>query len=142
MIEIKPEAVCHIVFRARQMQAADDPLEVADEKEEQPLDLDDLDEEALERGIHDEHEHDPTYNELKEFIDGLSFDDQYELIALAWLGRDSAEDEWAELLRLARERRTQHTAEYLLSMPLLADYLQDALQVFDISCEDFEEERR
>ncbi len=142
MIEIKPEAVCHIVFRARQMQAADDLLEVANENEEQPLDLDDLDEEALERGVHDEHEHDPTYTELKEFIDGLSFDVQYELIALAWLGRDSAEDEWAELLRLARERRTEHTADYLLAMPLLADYLQDALQVFDISCEDFEEERR
>jgi hypothetical protein len=49
--------------------------------------------------------------------------------------------EWAEARELARDRHNEHTAEYLLGMPLLADYLQAGLDVFGISCEEIEEER-
>jgi len=66
------------------------------------------------------------------------------LVALAWLGRgeDSNKDDWEDLVRLAYERHNDRTANYLLGMPMLADYLQEALQIFDVSCEDFENEHR
>ena len=138
-MEIKPENVCHIIFRARQFNAIQAMYETGEEAEK---DADELLEDAEPgRVVHEEREHDPTYYEIKGFIDELSNDDQCELIALAWLGRgDSNANDWDELVALAKERRSDHTAEYLLAMPLLGEYLQDALDQFDISCEDFEDE--
>ena len=138
-MEIKPENVCHIIFRARQFNAIQAMYETGEEAEK---DVDELLEDAeTGRVVHEEREHDPTYYEIKGFIDELSNDDQCELIALAWLGRgDSNANDWDELVALAKERRSDHTAEYLLAMPLLGEYLQDALDQFDISCEDFEDE--
>jgi hypothetical protein len=140
MQEIKPETVCHIIFRARQMNAGEDLVEPGDEPE---ADLERLMEEAeQESSVHDEHEHDPIYLELKSYINELTADEQCELIALAWLGRGDSDSGWDELMELAQERRSTHTAEYLLDMPLLGDFLEEALSQFDISVEDFENESR
>ena len=94
----------------------------------------------LEAEVHEENEHDPVYQEISGVIDDLSVEEQCELIALVWLGRgDATADEFQELIRLARERRSDHTAAYLLAIPLLAEYLGDALEQFGISVEDFED---
>ena len=48
------------------------------------------------------------------------------------LGRgDYAVGEWASALALARERWTEHAAEYLIGTPLLADYLTEGLDQLD-----------
>jgi hypothetical protein len=142
MIELKPETVAHIVFGARQLFADDELREVLRDMEDsepgsgEQIDLDD---EALERAKHTEHEMDPVYNDLASIINNLPGDFQAELIALTWLGRgDSTKDEWDDLMNLARERRSDHTADYLLNMPLLAEYLQEGLDAFGHSVEDFE----
>jgi len=142
MIEIRPETVAHIVFGARQLFADEELREsLRDMEDSEPGAGDhiELDEEELARGRHSEHEMDPVFNDLKNIIDNLPGDYQVELIAIAWLGRgDSSKDDWQELLELARERLSDHTAEYLLDMPLLAEYLQEGLQELGHSVEDFE----
>ncbi len=142
MIEIRPETVVHIVFGARQL-FADDELRgtLRDMEDGEPGSAEqiDLDEELLARGRHSEHELDPVFNDLKNIIDGLPNDYQAELIAIAWLGRgDSSKDDWDELIELARERISDHTADYLLNMPMLAEYLQEGLEEFGHTVEDFE----
>ncbi|MDP6708288.1 MAG: DUF3775 domain-containing protein [Alphaproteobacteria bacterium] len=138
-MDLKPEIPCYIIFKARQLFMAEDVLEAAEDDEGSGVESSNIDEEGLDYEVHEEHERDPIFTDLKNFIDELPADDQCQLIALAWLGRgDGGSDEWQELVNLAQERRSDHTAAYLLNMPLLADHLENALDAFDISCEDFE----
>ena len=82
----------------------------------------------------------PARLELVEFIEGLDADELDALVALVWIGRgDFERAEWRAALTLARERREGDTAKYLLGIPLLPNYLEDALSAFDQSCSDFEQ---
>ncbi len=138
-MDLKPEIPCFVIFKVRQLFMAEEVLEAADDDDGGRGDSAEFDEDSLDDEGHEEHERDPVFTDLKAFIGELPADDQCQLIALAWLGRgDATSDEWAELVNLASERRSDHTAEYLLNMPLLADHLENALDAFDISCEDFE----
>ena len=84
---------------------------------------------------------DSTVAELKEFIHDLNEDEQVSLVALAWIGRGSfGPDELEEALDTARAERTNRTEEYLLGMPLLSDYLEDALDKLGYSVEDAEDD--
>jgi hypothetical protein len=58
---------------------------------------------------------------------------------LAWLGRDdySASD-WPAVRAEAARARNQRTAEYLLGMPLVGDYLEEGLSMLGYSCAEFE----
>jgi hypothetical protein len=80
--------------------------------------------------------------ELTAFISSLTEDEQVDLVALAWLGRDDNTIEDWETLREEAQRahrsRTTHTADYLLGMPLLSDYLEEGLAQFGQSCVDVE----
>jgi hypothetical protein len=87
----------------------------------------------------EDHADDPTFQELHDFIADLNEDEQIALVALSWLGRgDAALSEWDRLLRDARDAHNERTAEYLLGLPLLGDYLEEGLSQFGYSCEDFE----
>jgi len=82
---------------------------------------------------------DATQAELKEFIHDLNDDEKVNLVALAWIGRGSfGPEELDEALATARAERNQRTAEYLLGIPLLPDYLEDALDRLGYSVEDAE----
>jgi hypothetical protein len=60
-------------------------------------------------------------------------------LALAWLGRgDFTIEEWRDGLAQVRDVRQHHTADYLLGTPLLADFLEEGLAQFELSCEEFE----
>lgn len=76
----------------------------------------------------EDYEGDPTFDELKTAINDLEPDQQVTLVALMWLGRgDFEESEWDLAQRQARGERTAYTAEYLITTPLLADFLQEGL---------------
>ena len=75
---------------------------------------------------------DPVREELMGAIRGLNDEERIRLVALAWLGRGTfALDEWKEALATARSEHSRRAAEYLLGLPLLGDYLEDGLAMFD-----------
>ena len=83
---------------------------------------------------------DATEDELLSFIRDLNEDEQASLVALAWIGRGSfGPEELDEALATARAERTNRTDEYLLGMPLLPDYLEEALDRLGYSVEDAED---
>ncbi len=74
---------------------------------------------------------DYTRRELMDAIRGLNEDEQIELVALAWLGRGTFSlDEWDEAVDTARTEHNKRTAQYLLGLPLLGDYLEEGLAQF------------
>ena len=82
---------------------------------------------------------DPVFEELTSFLNDLNVDEMEELLALTWLGRgDYTVDDWQDALKQAREVRDEKAPQYLLGIPLLADYLEDGLSSFGLSCQDFE----
>jgi hypothetical protein len=75
---------------------------------------------------------DPVREELLGAIRGLNDDERMRLVALAWLGRGTYDlSEWKEAVATARSEHSRRTAEYLLTLPLLGDYLEDGLAMFD-----------
>jgi hypothetical protein len=84
---------------------------------------------------------DATQDELMGFIRNLNEDEQASLVALAWIGRGSfGPEELEEALTTARAERNHRTEEYLLGMPLLPDYLEEALDRLGFSVEDAEDD--
>jgi hypothetical protein len=75
---------------------------------------------------------DATREELVGAIRELNEDERAELIALAWLGRGTYElEEWDEAISTARSEHGKRAAEYLIGLPLLGDYLEDGMALFD-----------
>ena len=84
---------------------------------------------------------DATRSELKNFIQDMNEDEQASLVALAWIGRGSfGPEELDEALETARAEHVNRTEEYLLGMPLLADYLEEGLDRLGYSVEDIEDD--
>lgn len=133
MFTIDPDKVCAIIVKARVFDA---DLATAGDDPGSDLSHDEIDAvEAHEEQL-DEAEADNTEDELVEMIQALNEDEQSELVALAWLGRGSySVSEWAEALAEAQRAHNERTAEYLLGMPLLADYLEEGLSAFGHSCD-------
>jgi len=91
----------------------------------------------------EDHADDPVFDELTGFINALDEDEQIDLVALAWFGReDHAVEDWSELRTEASRAHNKRTAAYLLGMPLLGDHLEEALSQFGYSHEDYEMGRR
>jgi hypothetical protein len=85
---------------------------------------------------------DPVREELLGAIRGLNDEERIRLVALAWLGRGTfALDEWKEAVATAKSEHSRRAAEYLLGLPLLGDYLEDGLAMFDEGIVDDADER-
>jgi hypothetical protein len=81
---------------------------------------------------------DATLEELRSAIDDLNEDEVVDLIALAWLGRgDFQKDEWPQARALAGERHRAHSAEYLIGIPMLGDYIEEGYAKLGYSTTDF-----
>jgi hypothetical protein len=75
---------------------------------------------------------DPVREELLGAIRSFNEEERMRLVALAWLGRGTyTKEEWRDAVATARSEHSRRTAEYLLSLPLLGDYLEDGLALFD-----------
>lgn len=129
-LSITTDKVCGIVVMARERDAKDErtiPDPGSDPADDRMI------------GVLEDGGDDPISFELGQFIDGLNFDEQIDLVALTWLGRDGGTlDEWASLRSQAEDAHNARTASYLLGIPLLADYLEEALSLFGRSCLDLE----
>lgn len=121
MFDLNTETVEQIIERAHEYQTRD-AAQLPEDDEEASLD------ELAEEAYHDVA--DPVYLELKSAIDDLEPDQQVSLVALMWVGRgDYTPDEWEGALERAGESWNERTAEYLIRTPLLADYLNEGLQL-------------
>ena len=84
----------------------------------------------------------PTQQELIAALESLDDDQRIELLALMWLGRgDFDRSEWRDALIQAREVHNEKETDYLIGTPLLADYLESALDTLGYSLEDYEKDR-
>ncbi|MHB1207327.1 MAG: DUF3775 domain-containing protein [Rhodospirillaceae bacterium] len=132
-MDIALETVCYVIHQARELVADLAPL--SDEPGRHAPDDTVREDVAEEDGP--EAREGGEYNELKEFIDSLSEDEQAELVALTWIGRGTyTVEDWDEAVEIAREEHPRRVAAYLLGQPLLADELEEGLAEFDLSCED------
>ncbi len=82
---------------------------------------------------------DPAEEELRAMIDGMNEDQQIDLVAMAWLGRGDYDlSEWDDARKAASDARSARegsAANYLLGLPLLADYIEEAMSQLGLSCE-------
>ncbi len=129
-LSISPEKVCFIIIKAREFDVKDSVSE--------PDPASNAADDGM-RAVLEDHEDDPTGEELRTLIDAMSEDEQVDLVAMAWIGRgDSTLEEWTEVRGEAARVHNRRSADYLLGMPLLADHLEEALSQFGHSCEDYE----
>ena len=129
-LSISPEKVCFIIVKAREFDVKDDVTEP--DPGSNPSDDNDV-------SVLEDHDDDPVVEELTSFIDSLSEDEQIDLVALAWLGRDdyTAKD-WQSVREDAARAHNDRTAAYLLGIPLLGDFLEEGLSMLGRSCAEFE----
>ena len=128
-LNIAVEKVRFLIVKARQFDAKEgdsDPNEGSNASDDGMADV-----------LEDKPEEDSVRTELMHFINGLDEEERANLVALAWVGRETyGLDEWAEALDTARNEHGKRTAQYLLDLPLLGDYLANGLEAFDESFDD------
>ena len=130
MLEIDPQKACYIMLKARQFDAkvpVQDPDQGSNPSDEDM------------REVLEDYDDDPVYQELVEAIDVLNEDEQINLVALVWIGRgDFGKEDWQDAVVEARNAHNDHTASYLLGIPMLGDYLEEGLDTLGYSCADYE----
>ena len=127
-LSISPEKVCYIIAKAREFDAKDvvtDPDDASNPTDDAMV------------SVLEDHRDDPVVQEIAAAIFAMSEDEQIDLVTLAWLGRgDGSLGDWPELRAEAARAHNKRTASYLLGMPLLADFLDEALAQFGHSCDE------
>ncbi|MBV6486629.1 MAG: DUF3775 domain-containing protein [Pseudorhodoplanes sp.] len=129
-LAISPEKVCFLLVKAREFDVKDAAAD--------PGDSSNASDDAMMSVLEDRAD-DPVVEEIGRFIGALNEDEQIDLVALTWLGRgDGTLDDWSTIRAEAARAHNRRTAQYLLGIPLLADYLEEGLSQFGRSCEEFE----
>jgi Protein of unknown function (DUF3775) len=125
-LSISADKLCFIIAKAREFDVKDvvtDPDDASNPTDDANL------------AVLEDHKDDPVVQELVALINAMSVDEQVDLVALTWLGRgDGTIEDWEELRAEAARAHNRRTAAYLLGIPLLPDYLDEAIALFDISC--------
>lgn len=125
-MDISPNKAAYIIVRARE-------LGVKVGRWDTPSD--DADAET----ILESRSSDATERELKSFIRNLNDDEKAAVVAIMWLGRETFDD-YAEALSTAKQEAVGPTEDYLLGVPLLADYLEDGLERLGVDTSEIEDE--
>ncbi len=128
MLDISTEKVAYVIVRAREIDAKvgrwDSPGDAADAET-----------------ILETRRGDATEQELRSFISDLNDDEKAELVAVMWIGRETyGPEELAEAIAMAKEEATTPTEDYLLGIPLLADYLEEGLSKLGVDPVDEEDD--
>jgi hypothetical protein len=130
-LAISPANVAFLIVKAREFDAKEansDPDSGSNPTDDNMID------------VLEDNGSDPVASEIAGFFNGLSEDEQTDLVALMRLGRgDSTIEEWDDLRREVADERDQRTVRYLLGEPLLGDYLAEGLAAFGLSWADDDE---
>jgi uncharacterized protein DUF3775 len=125
-LAVSSEKLCFIIEKAREFDVKDvvtDPDDASNPTDDANL------------AVLEDHKDDPVVKELSAVINPVSVDEQIDLVTLTWIGRgDGGIEDWGDLRAEATRADNRRTAAYLLSIPLLADYLDEAISLFGISC--------
>ena len=133
VLTISPEKVFFVIVKAREFDAKDPVTDPNDGSN--PTD-------DGEAAVLEDHRDDPTVQEIISFINAMSVDEQVDLVALAWLGRDDyTAADWTSVREEAAAAHNKRTATYLLGMPQLGDFLEEGLSLLGYSIEEFEKGR-
>jgi len=132
-LNVSPEKVCFLIIKAREFDAKEEANEI--DPGSNPSDDKDV-------SVLEDQPDDPVVGEITSLIDSLSVDEQIDLVALTWLGREnySAAD-WSSVREEAARAYNGRRAAYLLGIPQLGDFLEEGLATLGYSCEEFEIER-
>jgi len=127
------ETLCRLILRARELEAqipAQDP-------DEDPEDIDDLDDEGDQAlSVLEDELNTGVEEEVQALLDDLADDQLAETLTLAWIGRGTYDvSEWDDAFAEASDLGTDERMDELLDMPLLASHLESGLAAFDFSCE-------
>ena len=128
-LRISSEKVCYVVVKAREFDVKVAPEWLDDGSN--PTD------DGMMRILED-YKDDPTLLELRIYLKSLDDDELDDMVALTLIGRgDYTIDEWEDLMSEVQDlRASENTVRYLIGIPLLGDYLEDALSEFGLSCTD------
>lgn len=123
MLLINPDIVCSIIDKTREFHAKEGVV-IPETRSSESSDAD------WAYQVLADHRSDLTFLELKAEIESLEPDQQATLVALMWLGRgDYDVSEWKTALKDARNRKSGPTSEYLISTPMISDYLEEGLDL-------------
>jgi Protein of unknown function (DUF3775) len=129
-LSISDEKLCFIINKAREFDVKDsvtDPGDASNPTDDGMI------------AVLEDHKDDPVVQELVALINSMSVDEQVDLVTLTWLGRGDGDiEDWADLRAEAARAHNRRTAAYLLGIPLLADYLSEAIDEFGIECDEEE----
>ncbi len=127
-LSIPTDKLCFLIAKAREFDVEDvmtDPGDSSNASDDGMV------------SVLEDHPDDPVVQEISAVIFAMSEDEQIDLVTLAWLGRgDGKLDDWSELRCETAHAHNKRTASYLLGMPQLADFLEDAISQFGISCDE------
>lgn len=127
MLDVNPETVCRLIELAREINVREQAV-VPEDLDSSPGDwrspvlaADDLD---------------MSEQEFISIVSDLEPDQQQQVVALLWLGREDFDlGEWKDILEKARDEWTDYTADYLLKQPLLPDFLANGLYLHGYNCD-------
>ena len=126
-LDISTEKVCSLIETLREYEGRELPTATRDvtEGDDGPM-------ESME-----ERPDDPSLDEAREFIAGLSLDERVSLQALLWVGRgDYGIDEWPSALAEARRRDSTGDLDFALAEELTPSEFAEGLAAFGRSCID------
>jgi hypothetical protein len=130
MPEINTDKVCFIVTKSRELLSEDVGIE---------SDASNSTDDGFTAILTDAGDQ-SVRKELSEYLEALDVDERNALVALAWIGRGDFEaSDWRTAVSAASESRDSRSPSYFFNIPLLPNFLEDALSSFDRSCRSFEE---
>jgi len=128
-LTLDPDTAFYILLKTREFDAKEE--QVDPDEGSNPSDDMDVDILEFEPG-------DAVEEEVAAAIEPLNEDQKLDLIALIWIGRgDFSVQEWAEAREAAREVDPSQVTHYVLEMPTVSDYLEEALSQLGYSLNDY-----
>jgi len=130
MLQISTSKIAHVIVRAKEYDAKlgrwEDSLESGFRED-------------ISGTVLENFSGDANGGELAEFIASLNEDEQASLVALTWLARGTySPEELDQAIDIARTEHVSKADNYLIGIPLLADYLEDGLDKLGYSAEELE----
>lgn len=125
---IDAETVCNLIIKFREFSIKVTPQ--APTRGDNPTD-------DAQREVLFSYPDDPTEEEIRDALASLSGDASAELFALVLLGRGDFVH-WQDALAAARDDPDLRAPQALMSIPLIASYLEEGLSALGYSCDEIE----